>query len=80
MTKYFASLYADKNVNVNMLSPGPIFNKHNKKFVNQLIKFIPKKRMGNPVDLISAIEFLIDNMNPYMTGHNLIIDGGRTVI
>jgi NAD(P)-dependent dehydrogenase (short-subunit alcohol dehydrogenase family) len=80
MTKYFASLYADKNVNVNMLSPGPIFNKHNKKFVNQLIKFIPKKRMGNPNDLISAIEFLLDNMNSYMTGQNLIIDGGRTVI
>jgi NAD(P)-dependent dehydrogenase (short-subunit alcohol dehydrogenase family) len=80
MTKYFASLYADKNVNVNMLSPGPVFNNHNKKFVNQLIKFIPKKRMGNPEDLISAIDFLIDNKNSYMTGQNLIIDGGRTII
>jgi NAD(P)-dependent dehydrogenase (short-subunit alcohol dehydrogenase family) len=80
MTKYFASLYADRNVNVNMLSPGPIFNNHNKKFINQLIKFIPKKRMGNPEDLISGVDFLIDRKNSYMTGQNIIIDGGRTII
>ena len=80
MTKYFASLYADKNVNVNMLSPGPIFNKHNKKFIDELIKFIPQKRMGNPEDLISAVDFLIDRKNSYMTGQNIVIDGGRTII
>ena len=80
MTKYFASLYADKNVNVNMLSPGPIFNNHSKKFIDQLIKFIPQKRMGNAKDLISAVDFLIDKKNSYMTGQNIIIDGGRTII
>jgi NAD(P)-dependent dehydrogenase (short-subunit alcohol dehydrogenase family) len=80
MTKYFASLYGDKNVTVNMLSPGPIFNNHDRKFVNRLINLIPKKRMGKPEDLKSAIDFLIDKKNSYMTGQNLIIDGGRTVI
>lgn len=80
MTKYYASLFADKNVNVNMLSPGPIYNNQDKSFIKELVKFIPKKRMGNQQELLSAIEFLIDKNNTYMTGQNLIIDGGRTVI
>ena len=80
MTKYYASLYADKNVNVNMLSPGPIYNNQDKSFVKELIKFIPKKRMGNHQELLSALEFLINIDNTYMTGQNLIIDGGRTIV
>ena len=80
MTKYYASLYADKNVNVNMLSPGPIYNNQDKSFVKELIKFIPKKRMGNQQELLSALEFLINIDNTYMTGQNLIIDGGRTIV
>ena len=80
MTKYFASLYSDSNVHVNMLSPGPIFNKHKKKFVNRLKKFIPLKRMANKKDLEDAILFLLSSNNNYFTGQNLIVDGGRTII
>jgi NAD(P)-dependent dehydrogenase (short-subunit alcohol dehydrogenase family) len=80
MTKYYASLYADKNVNVNMLSPGPIYNNQEKIFVKELVKFIPKKRMGNHQELLSALDFLINKDNTYMTGQNLIIDGGRTIV
>jgi NAD(P)-dependent dehydrogenase (short-subunit alcohol dehydrogenase family) len=48
--------------------------------VRELKKIIPMKRMGNKEDLISALKFLIDDENPYITGQNIIIDGGRTII
>jgi NAD(P)-dependent dehydrogenase (short-subunit alcohol dehydrogenase family) len=79
-TKYYASLFGDYGICVNMLSPGPVFNKHDKRFVNRLKKIIPLKRMAEPKDLFSALDFLIDDKNKYFTGQNLIIDGGRTVI
>ncbi len=80
MTKYFASLYAEQNVSVNMLSPGPIYKNHDKKFINELKKIIPCRRMGKPSEILPAIDFLINEKNSYITGHNLIIDGGRTII
>ena len=80
MTKYYSALFAKDNVSVNMLSPGPIFNNHKKKFVNELKKIIPSHRMGKATELLPALDFLIDEKNSFMTGANLIIDGGRTVI
>jgi NAD(P)-dependent dehydrogenase (short-subunit alcohol dehydrogenase family) len=80
MTKHFASLFGDNGVNVNMLSPGPIYNNHDKRLVNRLKKSIPKKRMGKPTELLSAIDFLIDDKNSFMTGANIIVDGGKTII
>lgn len=80
MTKYYASLFAEHNVSVNMLSPGPIFNNHKKDFEDELKKIIPCGRMGKPPELLPALDFLIDTKNSFMTGANLVIDGGRTVI
>ena len=80
MTKYFASLYAEKNVRFNMVSPGPIFKNQNKKFVNELKKIIPMKRMGKPKDLEEVVKFLLNDNSRYVTGQNILIDGGRTVI
>jgi NAD(P)-dependent dehydrogenase (short-subunit alcohol dehydrogenase family) len=79
-TKYYASLFGDYGICVNMLSPGPVFNNHNKKFINRLKKIIPLNRMAEPKDLFAALDFLIDDKNNYFTGQNLIIDGGRTII
>ena len=80
MTKYFSSLYAEKNVRFNMVSPGPIFKNQNKKFVNELKKTIPMKRMGTPKDLEEVIKFLLNDNSKYVTGQNILIDGGRTII
>jgi NAD(P)-dependent dehydrogenase (short-subunit alcohol dehydrogenase family) len=80
LTKYYASLYGGSGVTVNMLSPGPIFNKHNSKFVKRLKSLIPENRMGKPSDLFSAIDFLIDRKNKYFNGQNIIVDGGRTIV
>ena len=80
MTKYFAALFAKDSVRVNMISPGPIYNNTPKKLINEIIKLTPMKRMGTQSDLKTPIEFLIDDKNTFMTGQNIIIDGGRTII
>ena len=80
MTKYFSSLFAKYSIKVNMISPGPIFNNNPKNLIREIKKIIPMKRMGKKEDLRSSIEFLIDDKNSYLTGQNIIIDGGRTTI
>jgi NAD(P)-dependent dehydrogenase (short-subunit alcohol dehydrogenase family) len=84
MTKYFASLYGKYNVRFNMLSPGAIFKKEkksfNKKFVKELENITPMERIGSPEDLKGAIKFLISKDSLFLTGQNIVIDGGRTII
>ena len=80
MIKYYASIYAKYNVNVNMLSPGPIYNNHPKKFENELKKIIPAGRMATRENILPSIDFLLDKNNSYINGQNILIDGGRTII
>ena len=80
MTKYYASLLAKDNIRVNCLCPGGIFNQQNRKFVNRLKKLIPLNRMANHNEYNGAILFLSSDATNYMTGQNLIIDGGRTIL
>jgi len=80
ITKYYASLYASKNIRCNCLSPGGVYNKQDPKFVKKLIDKIPLKRMASKKDYIGAIQFLASEASEYMTGHNLIVDGGRSII
>lgn len=78
LTKYLATYWADKNVRVNTLSPGGIYTNQPKEFVERLTKLIPMKRMANQDEYKSAVLFLISDASSYMTGANLVIDGGRT--
>lgn len=80
MTKYFSSLYAKDKVRVNMLSPGPVFRNQKKIFTNELEKQIPMGRMACKSDLNSSLLFLADKKNLFLTGQNIIVDGGRTII
>ena len=80
MTKYFSSLYANKKVRVNMLSPGPVKNKQKKKLISNLLDLIPAKRLANPDDIAEAILFLAEKNSKYINGQNIVIDGGRTII
>jgi len=80
MTKYYASLFAKYNIRVNCLSPGGVYNKQNPKFVKKLKNLIPLNRMAKIDEYNGAILFLCSDATNYMTGHNLIIDGGRTII
>ena len=80
LTRYFATLYSKYNLQVNMLSPGPIKNKHKKKFIKVVSEKIPLGRMGNLEDLDSTLIYLLDEKNNFITGQNIIVDGGRTIV
>ena len=80
LTKYLASYWAERNIRVNALSPGGIYNNQPDEFVNKLNKKILLGRMANIDEYQQAVLFLCSDASSYMTGQNLIIDGGRSTI
>ena len=80
LTKYFASLYASNNVRVNMLSPGPIKNNQSPKLIKELKNLIPMNRLGKYKEMFGLLNFLSSNESSYLTGQNILVDGGRTII
>ena len=74
--KYWAS----KNIRVNTLTLGGVYNNQDKEFLNNYMNRVPMKRMANPDDFIGAIVYLSSDASKYTTGSNLIIDGGWTAI
>ena len=80
LTKYFASLYGANNVRVNMLSPGPIKNNQSSKLIKELENIIPMNRLGNSEEIFGLLYFLSSKDSSYITGQNILVDGGRTII
>jgi len=78
LTKYLATYWATKNVRVNSISPGGVYTNQPKDFVDKLTQLIPLGRMASSDEYKAAVLFLISDASSYMTGANLIIDGGRT--
>jgi NAD(P)-dependent dehydrogenase (short-subunit alcohol dehydrogenase family) len=78
LTKYLSTYWADKGVRVNALSPGGIYTNQPEEFLDNLTKLIPMGRMANQDEYKAAVLFLVSDASAYMTGANLIIDGGRT--
>jgi NAD(P)-dependent dehydrogenase (short-subunit alcohol dehydrogenase family) len=79
-TRYLAALYGQDGIRVNCVSPGGIFDHQPESFVKAYEKKTPLKRMGSPKDIAPAVSFLLSKNAGYITGHNLIIDGGWTSI
>jgi NAD(P)-dependent dehydrogenase (short-subunit alcohol dehydrogenase family) len=80
LTRYLATYWADFNVRVNAISPGGVFNGQPEVFLSRLRELIPLKRMANRDEYQGAILFLCSDASSYMTGTNLIIDGGRSCL
>jgi NAD(P)-dependent dehydrogenase (short-subunit alcohol dehydrogenase family) len=78
LTKYLASYWAEQNVRVNALVPGGVFADQPGDFVERLTNLIPMGRMARRDEYRSALVFLCSDASSYMTGSNLIVDGGRT--
>ncbi|MBT5400368.1 SDR family oxidoreductase [bacterium] len=78
LTKYFAAYMAPDNIRVNCISPGGIFNNQDSNFVDKYSKKVPMNRMGNENELLSSFEYLISDSSSYVTGQNIVVDGGFT--
>jgi NAD(P)-dependent dehydrogenase (short-subunit alcohol dehydrogenase family) len=78
LTRYLAIHLAKYNVRVNCLSPGGVFNNQSSEFVKNYIEKTPIGRMAKAEDYQGAILFLLTDSSSYMTGANLIVDGGWT--
>ena len=74
-TKWLSSSLAPK-VRVNSISPGGIFRKQNKKFIKRYSNMTPLQRMATEEDLIGAVVYLSTDLSEYVTGQDLIVDGG----
>ena len=79
LTKYLSTYWHNKKIRCNAISPGPIENNQSKNFIKKLKKQIPLNRLARKDEYIAAIQFLCSDASSYMTGQNLIIDGGRSV-
>lgn len=77
LTRYFATYYAPR-VRVNALSPGGIEALQPKAFLEKIATRIPLGRMAKETEYQGAILFLCSDASSYMTGQNLIVDGGRS--
>jgi NAD(P)-dependent dehydrogenase (short-subunit alcohol dehydrogenase family) len=80
LTRYLASAYGKNNIRFNCVSPGGIFDNQNPKFVKAYENKVPLKRMGNPNDIAPVVSFLLSDDSKYITGQNIIVDGGWTCI
>ena len=78
LTKYLATYWAKDGIRVNSLSPGGVFANHDPQFVSELTSRIPLGRMAGVDEYQGAVLFLVSDASSYMTGANLIADGGRT--
>jgi NAD(P)-dependent dehydrogenase (short-subunit alcohol dehydrogenase family) len=79
LTKWLASSMSPK-VRVNCISSGGILRNQNIFFIKKYIKKVPLKRMCKEKDIIGSIMFLSSNSSRYITGQNLILDGGYSII
>jgi NAD(P)-dependent dehydrogenase (short-subunit alcohol dehydrogenase family) len=77
-SKYMATYYAKDNIRVNCVSPGGVFDKQSGSFVEKYIAKTPLGRMATPGDIVGAVLYLASAASSYVTGHNLIVDGGWT--
>lgn len=78
-TRYVASYLGADGIRVNSISPGGVFDDQPEQFVENYERNVPLGRMAEPSDIAGAVVFLLSDAASYVTGHNLVVDGGWTI-
>jgi NAD(P)-dependent dehydrogenase (short-subunit alcohol dehydrogenase family) len=80
LTRYLSTYWTAHNIRVNAISPGGVFADQPDEFTTKLHQLIPMGRMAHKDEYQGAVLFLCSDASSYMTGQNLIVDGGRSVL
>jgi len=79
LTRYLASYLGERGIRVNAVSPGGVFDDQDPAFVEAYESNTPLGRMAEPGDIAGAVVYLAGDAAAYVTGHNLVVDGGWTI-
>jgi NAD(P)-dependent dehydrogenase (short-subunit alcohol dehydrogenase family) len=79
LTRYLATYWPDAGVRANALSPGGVQIDQPAEFVRRVSTLIPLGRMATPDEYRSAVQFLCSDASAFLTGQNIVVDGGRSV-